>query len=182
MSNLLDISEKLGELEEELSTLKSATEQIGKARDAATETIEATERMSSLLGEVVEGNNELVKQGKEVFAEIQAVDFPKRLEKIDNSITAISVGTQNLLTASQSIDAKIEKFGKLVDEKLDGVNKSINAKIEESSVLISRGGNLRKKLLIAIIVIQIIIVGSIFFAIPWLSKLSEQIKYFEKSP
>ncbi|MDP8218221.1 MAG: hypothetical protein P9M03_05800, partial [Candidatus Theseobacter exili] len=91
MSNLPDISEKLGELEEELSRLKSAAEQIERAKDAATKTIESAERMSSLLSEVVEGNNELIKQGKGVFAEIQEVDFPKRLEKVDKSITAISV-------------------------------------------------------------------------------------------
>jgi len=174
MSNLPDISNKLGDLEEELSRLKSAAEQIGKAKDAATKAIEFAERMSSLLSEVVEGNNELVKQGKQVFVEIQAVDFPKRLDKIDNSITAISVGTQNVLAASQSIDAKIEKFSKLIDEKLDKVDKSINAKIEDSSTLILLEGNSRKKLLIAIIAIQIIIAS---FAIPLLFKLSKYIKY-----
>jgi len=56
----------------------------------------------------------------------------------------------------------------------NNINKSVNAKIEDSSASILLEGNLRKKLLIAIIAIQIIIAS---FAIPLLFKLSKYIKY-----
>ena len=176
---LIEIDKSIVELQEELQKLNKLNESLKVNSESAKAAIESAERMSSLLSEVVEGNNELIKQGKGVFAEIQEVDFPKRLEKVDKSITAISVSVQNVLTASQSIDAKIEKFGKVIDEKLDGVDKSVNDRIKESSVSISRGGNLRKKLLIAIIAIQIIIgSGIFFFAIP---KLCEHINKYSQN-
>lgn len=74
-----EISEALGQLQEKLRDLESATAHIEKSQKAATDASEAANKVRSAAADLVESTGELVER-------IDDVDFPSRLDEIEDSV------------------------------------------------------------------------------------------------
>ena len=137
---MLELNDQLGELQKELSKLKNATDQIAEAKCAAKQVVAACESTSKIAKQIQETIEALQteasdtiqkikkdtldksKKGLEaieaisekingVLKEISEVDFPSRLDRLDISVSAINIGTQNLMTVCTGVS---EKSGKLI--------------------------------------------------------------------
>lgn len=94
---------KLASLEEELSKLKNAVEYI----EAAKTSVEAAQEIivgAKNLQENVEKHAKLI---EELIREIDKVDFPSRLDKIDTMIVTINQNISNLQTRIDSSESNI---------------------------------------------------------------------------
>jgi len=85
------LKEKIHEIERQLQLL--LIELIDKAKQ---------------LNQVIDETNKLEKSISEYFYEIKKINFPDRLDKIDNQISSINIGLGNLQTSIQRSQEKIE--------------------------------------------------------------------------
>ena len=118
-----NINESLNELEEELNNLKSASDLISEARDTAEKNIIETKDVVSrlvtssekTLDKTVKESKKLAKVSKELAKSVEIllekldkVDFPIRLDKIDNSVASINVGVQNIQSRLDMVENNIK--------------------------------------------------------------------------
>jgi len=143
---LIEIDEAMEQLKNELKKLQDLSGLLKSTSDSANAAIQAAEKVGSLISEIVDAINNLLQQGEQVFNEIQAVDFPKRLDKVDNSVAAISLGIQNILATCQSAIAKLDNLANAVSLN----TQNIFADVEKNHL----AGRFRTKLLWIIVVIQ----------------------------
>lgn len=132
-----DILKKIPEL---LTELKSVEEKHRKdLKQDLKEKIDAIEKqLQSLLTElkdkakhlsqVIEETKKLEKAINNYFEELKKINFPERLDKIDNQISSINIGVGNLQTAIQNSQAKIDAVNLAVNES----KKSIESKQNEN--------------------------------------------------
>jgi len=104
MSDTVVVNDHLGELESELERLSKSVDEIHAAQDAATKAVSASKSVLSTLGQVSAGYQELHRSDEELkdgihdaLGKISEVDFPSRLDKLDNTVSAVSIGVQNLI-------------------------------------------------------------------------------------
>lgn len=64
---------------------------------------------TKLLSQLIEDTKKLEKSITDYFAELRKINFPERLDKIDNQISSINIGIGNLQTSIQRTQEKIEK-------------------------------------------------------------------------
>lgn len=125
-----DILKKIPEL---LAELKSVEEKHRKdLQKDLKEKIDAIEKqLQSLLTELkdkakqlsqgIEETKKLEKSITDYFAELRKINFPERLDKIDNQISSINIGVGNLQTSIQRSQEKIEKgFEEILHNLKDG--------------------------------------------------------------
>ena len=127
------INETLTELEEELTQIKTASEMISDAKETAENTINETkEILSELIEQSEKSSNTAIKESKKLnktttslvknvdtlMGKLDKVDFPIRLDKIDNSVTSINVGIQNIQNRIDSVENNIKKD---FDNKMDKI-------------------------------------------------------------
>jgi chromosome segregation ATPase len=93
------------------------------------EKIEALEKhFQSLLNDFIENASQLTKIFEDLkklekvisdyFSDIKKINFPERLDKIDNQISAINIGLGNIQTSIQQFQSKIDNVEKNIIEKL----------------------------------------------------------------
>lgn len=87
-----DLKEKIYAIEKQLQSL--LTELKDKAKQ---------------LSQVIEETKKLEKSITDYFAELRKINFPERLDKIDNQISSINIGVGNLQTSIQRSQEKNEK-------------------------------------------------------------------------
>ena len=119
-----NINESLNDLEEELNKLNSASELISKAKDTAEKNISETKDIISklvkssekTLDKTVKESKQLAKVSKELAKNVELlvekldkVDFPVRLDKIDNSVASINVGVQNIQGRVDSLEKNLKE-------------------------------------------------------------------------
>ena len=111
------------------------------------------------------------------YSEIRRINFPERLDKIDNQISAINIGIGNLQTAIQQIQGKIEssfettntnirrgfqttnELTETIGEKItSNLVSHINSKILEQNAVLKKGFKVNK-------IIGIVIAATILIAI-----------------
>jgi chromosome segregation ATPase len=80
---------------------------------------------SKQLTQLIDETNKLVKTISDYHSEIKKINFPERLNKIDNQISAINIGVGNLQTAIQNTQKKVDivlssvnTLGQIIDMKL----------------------------------------------------------------
>jgi len=142
MPEINEINKSLGELEEELSKIKSASEMIQDAKNTAERTINETkEIMSDLIENSKKATDSAIKESKKLnkaasallnavdslMGKLDKVDFPIRLDKIDTTISGINSGIQNILSRFDSIERNLKddfdsKIG-LIQNKLEKTQK-----------------------------------------------------------
>jgi len=117
MSDTVAVNDYLGELESELELLSKSVNEIHTAQEAATEAVSASKSVLSTLGQVSAGYQELHRSDEELkdgihdaLDKISQVDFPSRLDKLDNTVSAVSIGVQNLRTDIHDLSKKFEEI------------------------------------------------------------------------
>jgi len=116
MVDIPAVSNHLAELEEELERLSKATNEITTAKEAASKAVSASQSVLSILKQVaidfqhLSKSNEAVTQRiHEALDGILRVDFPSRLDKLDNTVSAVSIGVQNLATDFHDLARRLEE-------------------------------------------------------------------------
>lgn len=105
------LNHELGALQEELQKLKTAVEEIEKAKEAALLAVKIAEKVLKEFSLLAQETNRLL-------VEIERIDFPSRLDKIDASITGINQGIQNVLS-------KLENIGHIINLQFSNIQKQI---------------------------------------------------------
>lgn len=115
MSDTPTANDHLAKLESELEQLSNSVDEIHAAQEAASQAVSASRSVLSTLVQVSRGYRELhesdeeVKDGiRDVLDKISQVDFPSRLDKLDNTVSAINIGVQNLATSFHDLSQKFE--------------------------------------------------------------------------
>jgi DNA repair ATPase RecN len=115
MSDIATVNEHLVELESELERLSKATDEIATAKEAASEVMSASQSVLSTLGKVsvdyqklYESNEAINSIIHDAVGSISKVDFPSRLDKLDNTVSAVSIGVQNLATSFHDLSQEFE--------------------------------------------------------------------------
>ena len=165
-----DILKKIPEL---LTELKSVEEKHRKdLLDVHKKKIEEIEtQLQSLLtelkdktkqlGQAIEETKELEKAINEYFVELKKINFPERLDKIDNQISSINIGVGNLQTAIQNTQTKIDT----VYTALNGAKQYIESKQNENHITITQRLNQQDKELKLLKTVLFVVCGLIIIGI-----------------
>lgn len=100
-----EISEALGRLQEKLRDLDSATAHIEKSQQAAKDASEAANEVPSAAADLVESAGELVER-------IDDVDFPSRLNQIEN---AVEENSEQMSTFESEVTGRQKKIAELIN-------------------------------------------------------------------
>lgn len=144
MPDVPDINKSLGELEEELQSIKDANGLIQDAKKTTEETItnskkilnelikksqNATEKAITESGKLNESAKMLFEAVNDLMNRLDKVDFPVRLDKLDSSITGINTGIQNVVgrldTIERNLKDDLSSGFRLTNKKVESVEKSI---------------------------------------------------------
>jgi len=135
MPETSEINKSLGELEQELSKIKSASEMISDAKETAQKTISETkEIMSDLIMNSKKATASAIKESKklnnaatelfivvdDLLKKLDKVDFPTRLDKLDTTVSGINSGIQNILGRFDTVERNIRDQVKLAFDYLVG--------------------------------------------------------------
>jgi len=138
MPKITEINKSLGELEEELEKIKSASKMIEDAKNTTAETISETKKiMSDLIKKAKEATDSAIKESKKLnkaaeklldmvttlMEKLDDVDFPIRLDKIDATIGGINSGIQNILSRFDSVERNLKDDISILNQKLDKTHK-----------------------------------------------------------
>ena len=110
-----DLKEKIDVIEKQLQLL------LAELQDQAKQ-----------LSQVIEETRRLEKSISDYFAELKKINFPERLDKIDNQISSINIGVGNLQTSIQRSQEKIEKGFEEINHNLRSGFSSVNDNLMHS--------------------------------------------------
>ena len=140
MPEASELNKSLGELEQELSKIKSASEIIEDAKETSKKTISETKKiMKDLIESSKKATDSAVKESKKLnkaassllkavdtlMEKLDNVDFPTRLDKLDTTVSGINSSIQNVLSRFDSVERNLKDD---FDNKINQVQK----KLEES--------------------------------------------------
>jgi chromosome segregation ATPase len=115
---------------------------------------------SKQLNQLIDESKKLEKTIADYFSEIKKINFPERLDKIDNQISSINIGVGNLQSAIQNTQSKVDalqfainSFGQLIESKLLDMENQLSAKHQK---LIK---NIRMGRIITITIGTILLIG-----------------------
>ena len=123
MPETSEINKNLGELEEELSKIKSASDMIIDAKETTEKTISETkEIMADLIKKTKKATDSVVKESKALnkavsnllasvdvlMKKLDKVDFPVRLDKLDATVSGINAGIQNIQGRIDTLERNIK--------------------------------------------------------------------------
>ncbi len=115
------ISQSLAELEEELQRLKSAAEHIEASKEAALKAAETADGVRASTGDLSESAHRLVE-------EIDDVDFPSRIDKINASIESVEAEVDGVRSEVDSVRSEVEG----IPDQIQSVSKEQAERLEES--------------------------------------------------
>lgn len=118
-----ELIQKLGEFQDELEKLKTATKEIKEAGKVANESAELSEKILKSFGEFIEPTSKLIDK-------IEKVDFPIRLDKLDVAITSINSGMNNLIQRLDTVEREIKEK---IESKITETHSIINSLIEKQN-------------------------------------------------
>jgi ABC-type transporter Mla subunit MlaD len=137
MAKTSDINTSLGELEQELSKIKSASELISEAKETTMKTINETKRITSdLIKNSKKATDSAIKESKKLneaasllfkavdklMVKLDKVDFPTRLDKLDATVSGINSAIQNVLSRFDSVERNLKDD---FDDKIKLVQKEL---------------------------------------------------------
>jgi len=123
MRDTNDLNDTLGELEEELRSIKSASELISSAKLTAERTVEEAKRtMIELLRQSKDSTDGVIRESKRLqettteslkvssllIKKLDKVDFPTRLDKLDIAVSSLNVSIQNMFGRLAGIEKNIK--------------------------------------------------------------------------
>jgi hypothetical protein len=108
------------ELNQSVSTLNDNTKNQEESHNSLIISIKA----------IIQSNNDLITSNTEFVNLINGINFPSRLDKIDNTVSGINIGIQNTQTKVETIDRelkdKIEKQALETDRKIESSEHALN--------------------------------------------------------
>lgn len=121
---------------------------------------------STQLTQLIDETKKLEKTISDYYSEIKKINFPERLDKIDNQISSINIGVGNLQTAIQNTQTKLDA----VQSSVNSINQTIDRKFTDlENRIISESILLKKEIktnrIIAISVGGILIIGLVIILI-----------------
>lgn len=143
MAELNEINDALADFEEELSKLKSASGLIEEAKNSAITTISESKKiMEELISNSKEATDSAIQKSKklnesakkllgavdELMKKIDRVDFPTRLDKLDNSVTIINTSIQNIFGRFETVEKNLK-------DELNSKIYGLQEKLEKSQKL-----------------------------------------------
>lgn len=148
------------EKEHRLELLKLLREQIGEIERRIESALKELEIGTTELRQLAVDLSRLEKSISNYFEEIKKIDFPKRLDKIDNQISSINIGIQNLQGDVKRVQDKVEAGFKVIEQQLTGgfssVTSNIDAKVSEAVNLLEHENELLRKEIKTNRIIQIV--------------------------
>ena len=104
------------------SLQEKASKTIGDVRKEALDTLQ----------KVLKANKELIEEINTVLKTISEIDFPSRLDKLDNTVSAVNISIQNLTTVCNNLSQKndelitrISSFESRNSEKLETLKQEL---------------------------------------------------------
>lgn len=139
----------------------------GQLQILLTELKEKSEKFNQLIDET----NILEHTISDYYSEIKKINFPERLDKIDNQISAINIGIANLQTAIQETQRRIETGFNATSEIIQQAREKIisdltshiNIKISEQNVLLQK--EIKNNRIIGILIGAILIIVTVLILI-----------------
>jgi chromosome segregation ATPase len=117
-------------------------------------------KMSMQLTQLVDETKKLEKSISDYLSEIKRINFPERLDKIDNQISAINIGVGNLQSAIQSTQTKIDAVQSsvgILSQKIDSKFYDLEIKIAADNAFLKKEIKANKIIVIALIAISIVV-------------------------
>jgi len=102
-----NIHQELIKLQDELSRLKNAVEHIDEAKEASKNVINSAENFLLTSKKIGEDYEILAKKTELLVKEIDSIDFPERLNKIESNIAGINAGVQNVFSRIESVERNL---------------------------------------------------------------------------
>lgn len=123
-------------------------------------------RKSQQLNQLIDETKILEKTISDYFTEIKKINFPERLDKIDNQISAINIGVGNLQTAIQNTQIKVDA----VQSSVNSISHIMNRKISDlENKIVTENIFIKKEIktnrIIAISVGAVLIIGIVLILI-----------------
>lgn len=154
MPETVEINEQLGILQQELTKLHSAVEYINKAKDAAAQAVESSQKVANAAHGLAQATGQLVKK-------IDQIDFPSRLEKLDNTVSGINQGVQNALarieTLERHVSAEIQKASEGTNTEIKKAKESVELKLDDTQAALQSSIMTNKRFIIISWVISLAI-------------------------
>jgi chromosome segregation ATPase len=158
-----EINSELKRLKNSLEKLDSYTSEIGIAKEASSSVVSSIEELQKSYSEsisaidkeligLIETNKPLIDQLEKLSKNLDNVDFPSRLDKIDATVAGINQGVMNLQGKLDNTERDIRDQIKELSKSFDEGNKVQ----KENSVLRQKEIQLNKYLLIGILVLVIV--------------------------
>jgi len=91
------------------SLLKEHKDRISSIEKQLNKVFSDLKDKSKLLTDLIEETRNLNDSISKYFDEIKRINFPERLDKIDNQITSLNIGVGNMLTAIQNCQTTLQK-------------------------------------------------------------------------
>lgn len=114
------VTELKVELSQSVSTLNDNTKNQEESHNSLIISIKA----------IIQSNKDLITSNTEFVNLINGINFPSRLDKIDNTVSGINIGIQNTQTKVETIDRelkdKIEKQALETDRKIESSEHALN--------------------------------------------------------
>ncbi len=143
MPETSELNKSLGELEQELSKIKSASEMITDAKETTEKTINETKKIiADLIENSKMATDSAVKESKKLnqaassllqavdalTEKLEKVDFPTRLDKLDTTVSGINSGIQNIFGRFDFVERNLK-------DDFDNKINQVQQKLEESQKL-----------------------------------------------
>ena len=158
-----EINSELKRLKNSLEKLDSYTSEIGIAKETSSSVVTSIEELQKSYSEsisaideeligLIETNKPLIDQLEKLTKNLDNVDFPSRLDKIDATVAGINQGVMNL-------QGKLDNTERDIRDQIKELSKSVNEanKVQkENSLLRQKEIQFNKYLLIGVLVLALI--------------------------
>lgn len=140
-----NIHQELLKLQNELTRLKDAVEQIDLAKDVSLNAVSSAENVILITSKLRKDYENLAISTNKLMEEIDSIDFPARLDKLDANIAGINAGVQN-------INSRVDSLERNLSDRINSGVKELDIKL--NTIIKDQGKNFRlTKILIVIIIV-----------------------------
>ena len=127
------LHKEITELQSELSRLNTAVRHIEDASKLATKISTTGDKLEEKYKEQIKEikgittqSQKLATKAEALIKKIDSIDFPNRLEKLDNTVSSINTGLQNVQT-------KFENHGRDLKDGIRDIKESVGEKLKVNS-------------------------------------------------
>ena len=132
-----NIQTHLEKLKTELSKLEPAVKHLQYADKNTTILISVSKKLTLLLKSVLKLHKDLIESNERLIDEIDKVDFPTRLDKIDATVSAINQGLQNVQTRIGDLERNLKDYiqsgSREIIARIEALDKTMTAQFKKQT-------------------------------------------------